>query len=291
MTAGNPLLVEPDWLEAELDNPSVQVVDCSVGIEPRPPGPSNYPSRYREHIEARIPGASYLHMDDDLSDPAGAFPFALPTPDAVAAALQSRGIAPDKTIVLYGGDVHWATHRCWWVLNACGCHDVRLLNATFDTWRKDARPVLSGPHSSRGLTDTRPGMTPRTHWLSTRADVLSSLDDDSVALVHSLSAEQFSGRGQPFGRPGRIPGSINVPAQSLMDHDTGAFIEMGRMREMFEQAGANDYAKLITYCGGGIAASTTFIALTLLGYQNISLYDGSLLEWSADPSLPLEIDG
>ena len=128
------------------------------------------------------------------------------------------------------------------------------------------------------------------HWVADKDDVIASLDDPAVALVNSLSADQFAGRGQPFGRRGRIPGSISVPAANLIDRRTGTFCTASEIEDAFEGAGASSYDRLITYCGGGIAASTTFFALTLLGYDKVSLYDGSLLEWSADPDLPLVVD-
>jgi thiosulfate/3-mercaptopyruvate sulfurtransferase len=120
--------------------------------------------------------------------------------------------------------------------------------------------------------------------------VQASLDRPDIALVNALSAEQFAGRGQPFGRPGRIPGSISVPSATLIDRTSGAFRPIDELAKAFDAAGASSYNQLITYCGGGIAASTTFVALRLLGYDNVALYDGSLLEWSSDATLPLLVD-
>jgi thiosulfate/3-mercaptopyruvate sulfurtransferase len=280
------LLVDANWLQSHLSDSSVHVIDTRVDIVPRPPGPSDYVSRYNDYVECHIPGAAYLHMVDDLSDPNGSFPFALPPYQSVWQCMSNLGVSPGDQVVVYGDQIHWATHRCWWVLAVAGV-DVKLLNVSFSTWINEARPVeQSQPSFAPGEYTAQPKLS----WVANKQTVQASLDDPNIALVNALSAEQFAGRGQPFGRPGRIPGSISVPSATLVDSSSGAFRPNDELAKAFEEAGANSYNRLITYCGGGIAASTTFFALRLLGYDNVALYDGSLLEWSSDSTLPLLVD-
>lgn len=101
-----------------------------------------------------------------------------------------------------------------------------------------------------------------------------SLNNPAIALVNALPAEQYAGRGLPFGRPGRIPSGISVPSTTLIDSRSGAFRPTDVLAKTFMATGANAYDGLITYCGGRIASSTTFIALRLIGYDNVALYDG-----------------
>ncbi|USG60016.1 sulfurtransferase [Sneathiella marina] len=280
------LLVDADWLEARLEDPTVRVIDTRVTIVPQPPGPSDYVSLYPDYLASHIPGAGYLHMVEDLSDPDGAFPFALPSPEVIWQRLGDLGIRSSDTIVLYGNHIHFATHRCWWVLAVAGA-DVRLLNATFANWVAEGRPLASGAESFEAVTFDA---TPRTEWVASKADVIASMTDPDTTALNALSAEQHAGRGQPFGRPGRIPKSLSLPAAAMMQPDSGAFRSVDEIARALGETGVSKSDQLITYCGGGIAASTTFVALRLLGYENLSLYDGSLLEWSADPDLPLVID-
>ena len=100
--------------------------------------------------------------------------------------------------------------------------------------------------------------------------------------------EQHAGSGgNSYGRPGHIKGSVNLPAAHLLDPATNEFLPPAELRRRFETAGA--FGKgVITYCGGGIAASADAFALVLIGHPNIRLYDASLSEWAINPTLPME---
>lgn len=280
------ILVEADWLEARLDDSTIRLIDTRVTIVPQPPGPSDYVSLYRGYLEAHIPGAAYLHMVTDLSEPDGPFPFALPEPSKIWQRLGELGIRSTDTIVLYGNHISFATHRCWWVLAVAGA-DVRLLNTTFANWATANRPVAAGEESFSPTTFTA---TPNLDWVASKADVIASMDDPDTVALNALSAEQHAGRGQPFGRPGRIPGSLSLPAAAMMQPDSGAFRSLDDLANTLATTGVSKSDQVITYCGGGIAASTTFVALRMLGYEKLSLYDGSLMDWSADQDLPLQVD-
>jgi thiosulfate/3-mercaptopyruvate sulfurtransferase len=284
---GNGPFVSSSWLEGHLEDPAVAILDVRAGFRPQPPGPSDFFSMHDRYVEAHIPGAHYLHMVNDLSDPDGAFPFTALAASQVHDRLGTLGISNDQTLVIYGSDMHVVTHRCWWLLRQTGAQNVRLLDCTYDRWVADRRPVT-------GLVPSNP---PRAfeaveipEWITHKDDVLAAIDDPAVGLVNALSPEQFAGLGQHYGRPGRIPGSISVPAMSVIDPSTGALRQRSELENVFHKAGADEFESLITYCGGGIAASTAFLALDAVGYTNVSLYDGSLLEWTKDPEAPLEVD-
>jgi thiosulfate/3-mercaptopyruvate sulfurtransferase len=106
-----------------------------------------------------------------------------------------------------------------------------------------------------------------------------------VCTLNALQPQQHSGAGgNSYGRPGRIAGSVNPRAAHLLDPDTNEFLPADELRRRFAGVGAMD-RPVITYCGGGIAASADALALVMLGHEHVKLYDASLSEWASDPSL------
>lgn len=278
------LLIDPTWLAACLDDPRVRIFDCSVNRLPQPTGPSLWESRRNAWKARHIPGAGYIHMAEDLCDPAAPFPFTLPAPDAVAALLSSFGVPQEATIVLYGSGYVPAIHRVWWVLRASGTTDVRILDASLEQWIASGHPVRSGEEKFEPTSH----VCMQSPIVVCRQEVVASLGDSTTCLINALSRELFEGSGnQMFGRRGRIPGSLNTPAELLLDSDTGQLRPSDELRRLMPVEVLERCRKIIPYCGGGLAASTVFFALAVLGYDNVALYDGSLFDWSSDPALPM----
>jgi thiosulfate/3-mercaptopyruvate sulfurtransferase len=230
-----------------------------------------------------------VHFIDDLSDPDNPLLFMLAAPEHVGAVLSRFGATENTTIVVYGEARETAVHRVWWILSASGHRDVRVLDGGIRRWCAESRALVSGPASFE-KTDYLP--RPQTGRVATRIDAENAMNDQQDCLINALSVELFRGEGdQVFGRPGRIPGSYNVPSESLIDEKTGCFHSKERLSEIFENRLPPKCRRLIPYCGGGVAASTVALALAIIGREEVALYDGSLFDWAQDPGAPMATGG
>ncbi len=149
------------------------------------------------------------------------------------------------------------------------------------------RPTSSAaPRHSRASFQARP----RAGVFVDKDTVLAAVSDETTCLLNGLDADQHRGTGPtvPCGRPGHIPTSRSMPALELVDPKTQAYLPAAELHSRLEDAGAMGADSVITYCGGGIAASSVAFALLLAGRDNVSVYDASLEEWATDPSLPLD---
>lgn len=106
--------------------------------------------------------------------------------------------------------------------------------------------------------------------------------------MNVLTPEDFAGTTPPrYSRPGHIPSSVNVPFLSLVDPETHAYLPEEQLRAKFATVGATNQQKVITYCAVGFTACSDAFVLSLLGVENLAMYDGSLTEWTADPTMPM----
>ncbi len=281
-----PDLISAAELAERIDDPSVLVFDPTVYLDRRADGgPYGVITRRPEYEIEHIPGAAYADLIEDLSDPEAPFPFALPTPERFAAHAGALGIGPGCHVVTYTQlDPGWAT-RLWWLLRYFGFDDVSVLDGGLKAWKGAGLAVESGDHRHPPATFVA---TPRAELLATKADVARVSSDGGACLINALATTTFRGEGpSSYSRPGRIPGSVNVPWAGLVDPETGRYRPTDELRAALDVVGGVDGEPVIAYCGGGISATVDLFALHLVGADRARLYDGSLTEWTADPSLPV----
>ena len=282
-------LMETGVLEASLGAPELRIVDCTTWLEPAEPGddaPYRVVPGRADYEAAHIPGAVFLDIQGDISDPDTRLRFMAPTAERFAEAMGALGIGDDSRVVLYSaGSIMWAT-RVWWMLRAFGFERAAVLDGGWEKWKAEGRPVSSAPAQyppARFTARLRPGQ------FVDGAYVLSRLGDAGTATVNALAPAFHLGEGPSrYGRTGRIPGSLNVPAATLLDPENGAFVPLDEARRLHEEAGITPDRQVIAYCGGGISATVGLFLLHQLGYRDLTLYDGSLGEWAYDPDLPIE---
>ena len=279
-------LVEPDWLANSLHDPEVVVLDCTVHLIPDPKATYTVVPGREDFERGHIPGAQFCDLQADLSDPDHKFRFMLPPAEYFAAAMGRFGVGGDTRVILYSTANVWWASRVWWMLRVFGHDNAAVLNGGWQKWSREGRPTETGP--AKPHTPKTFPVREKRDLMVGRGEVLAAIGDASVCTINALQPAQHQGTGgNSYGRPGHIAGSVNLPAAHLVDPATNEFLPPGTLRQKFSDVGAMD-RRVITYCGGGIAASADALILTMLGHDNVVLYDASLTEWAADPSLPME---
>jgi thiosulfate/3-mercaptopyruvate sulfurtransferase len=276
-------LVTAEWLSKHLDDPDLIVLDCTVHMVPKEGGGMQTVSGRADYDNGHIPSAAFADLEGDLSDLQSPLDFALPTPERFCAVMGSLGVGDDSRVVLYDGfNSVWAS-RVWWMLRWVGFDRAALLDGGLKAWTADERELSTKPADYKVK---RLNAKVRPELIAYRDEVFAAIKDDSVILIDAMNEAHFSGKVAMYGRPGHIPSAKNISALALFD-------ESGRFRPDDELAALCDgdrEDRAITYCGAGIAASSTAFVLVRLGFTDVAVYMASLQEWAADPKNPLKVE-
>ncbi len=282
-----PPLVDAETLATRLGDPALRILDATVYLRRKVEGgPYTAEAGWPAYEQAHVPGAAFADVPGELSDTRSPYPFALPSAGSFAAAAGRLGIGAGTHVVAYAQESPmWAT-RLWWLLRFFGFDDVSVLDGGLPAWLAAGLPTEPG---NVRYPPARFAARPRPELLATLDDVRAVVGGDGRAcLLNALSESAFRGEGPgAYSRPGRIPGSSSLPAAGLLDPVTNRFRSLPQLEAAVAAAGVRDGEPVIAYCGGGISATVDLFALWLTGRADARLYDGSLTEWSADPSLPL----
>ena len=286
-------LITPGELATRLETLELRLIECGAVYHAVPDRSDFRAESARPLYDAsHLPGAVFVDPIAELSDPASGLRFTMPAPGRVAEAFGRHGVGPGAFVVLYCRDHNIFAARLWWMLRAIGWDDAAVLDGGFVRWIAEGRPVTT---EVRRHPPARLEPKPRAGLFADKAAVRAALSDDRAVVVNALSAEQHEGRGGvTYGRPGRIAGSVSVSARALTDPVTHAYLPRERIRAVLEAAGVLGRGgdpggrRVVTYCGAGIAASSDAFLLTLLGMEDVAVYDGSLEEWARDPESPME---
>ncbi len=271
-------IASTDWLQTHLADKNIRIVDCIVSFL--------NPNSYKE---GHIPGAVSLDVIGQLSDPKGRVPLLILTKGQFESAMGKLGISNDTTVVVYdsfGGS--WSA-RLWWALMYYGHTDVKILNGGFVRWKAEGRDIETksfAPHPTVFKANIQTGL------LSEIEDVKQAVRQNDIYIVDALNAGHHFGKkafSPTLAPPGHIPTSINIPGPSNINMETGLFLSPAELKEHWSRLEANQQAKVITYCGAGYWGAFDLFALYQLGYEQISLYDGSWIEWISDPTRSIAI--
>jgi thiosulfate/3-mercaptopyruvate sulfurtransferase len=264
-------VVDGAWLAEHLGD--VQVVDVRWYLDGR--------SGYEAYLGGHVPGAVWLDIDTDLSDPPGPGRHPLPSPERFASALSRAGIGDDTPVVAYDDTGGAIAARLWWLLSMLD-HPVAVLDGGLDAWP--------------GELETGAAPEPRTARFTPRPFPAAKLADadqvaaaggrpDTVVLDARPAARYAYGDPSIDPRPGHVPGARSAPWSGNLGAD-GRLLSPAELRARYETLGVTPDRQVVAYCGSGVTACHDLLALTVADLGPLRLYPGSWSEWGADPDRP-----
>jgi thiosulfate/3-mercaptopyruvate sulfurtransferase len=274
-------LATTDWLGEQLGRPGIRIIDARW----RPDG-----SGAEAHAAGHIPGAVHLDWRSELVDVGDdADSLRLAGPDRFVAAAVRAGIGDGTTVVVYDDTQGLYASRVWWSLRTYGLDTVRVLDGGFPAWTAEGRPVSSALIDPAAWASTL-SFTPRgpNRMHLTTADVRALLGSPDVALLDARAPAEFRGFEGNTRRLGHIPGAVNVPIGAMHKAGSHRLRDASALRERLHAANVTRGRRMVAYDGSGVAAAKLALVLTLLGHDDVAVYDGGWAEWGNRLDLPVD---
>lgn len=294
MTLDPKFLVDCDWLAEHLDDANVRILDVTAMLTSK----LENLAHDKVFTAGHIPGALFFDVASGkgvLSNPDASLPWTWPSVEQVEAAMLQVGVSNSTQVVIYAGSprpdvdrgMMWCT-RTWWVLHHFGAK-CAILNGGFEAWKAAGHKIETGPAKTPPRIQAFEATSDGRKAVATKDDVLEALASGKTCVVDALPEASYDGTspGASYARPGHITGAISAPSPELLSDDRAAFLDATVLEQRLAAKGLTAESDVISYCGGGIAATIDAFALKMLGNGKVRVYDNSLFEWAADLTLPM----
>jgi thiosulfate/3-mercaptopyruvate sulfurtransferase len=272
-------LVSAADLASHLDDPAWIVFDCRHDL-------ADVAAGRRAYAQSHVPGARFLHLDEDLSGPKTGTNGRHPLPDAekFCARLAALGMRHDMQVVAYDASGGIYAARLWWMLRWVGHAGAAVLDGGWNAWLGSDSPVAAQvPAPAAGAFSG----TPRDMAVDANF-VLGELGQSRTIVVDARSADRFRGENEtldPVG--GHIPGAVNRFFKSNLAAYWRFKPAADLQNEFAGLIGTASARQIVHQCGSGVTACHNLLAMEIAGLTGSRLYPGSWSEWCSDARRPV----
>jgi len=266
-------IISTQFAQDNLDNPKWRYFDCRYEL--------SVPEKKKaEYYVSHIPGAVYVHMNQDLADThvagkTGRHP--LPSVNDLAIKFSAMGIDNSIQVAVYDDAGGSHASRLWWILRWLGHDAVAVIDGGWSCWIKEERPVSSEVLIAKGKEFIA---APRTGWTVTAEEILKDLNNPQTSLLDARSSQRFRGENEKLDPiAGHIPGAYSAPYTENLE-ENGNWKSKSELRQKYEKLLQGcPPEKAVSYCGSGITACHNILAMYYSGLGDSLLYPGSWSEW------------
>ena len=264
------IFIEADELQSIIQQPDIRIYDATImfGIGLSPEELVKLPTAYQQYLAGHIPGSAFFDHEK-FSDLESDYEYMLADDAVLEAAIGKIGITQESVVVVYTSNAILATAtRAWWLLKYAGVENVRVLNGGLPAWqaaggRVETEETIYPPAAFKA--SFRQGM------FAGIEEVQSAIQNPAVRVENALPQDWYDQE--------HIPNTLCLPITEISP-DWATIVPEDELRNMLPKLAKSK--RIITYCGGGIAATLNAVAYLILGYQNVAIYDGSLYEWKGE---------
>ena len=265
-------IVSTKWVADNLDNKNVKIIDLR---------------KAEDYDAGHLPGA-LNYSSKELQVESGGVKGMIPPSTDISNKLSALGVESGDTIIIYDGNKSLWSSRLLWTLDVYGHDDARMMDGSFGLWEKENRAITTDTPSVKASTYKFTG-TANSDLVTSIDTVLGSLGDSSSAVLDTRSADEYAGRNLRADRGGHIPDAIHLEWVNNVDED-GRFLPASDLKELYASAYITDeLGDIYTLCQTAVRATHSWYVLAdLLGFDNVSVYDGSWAEWGNREDTPID---
>ncbi|MGB1934096.1 MAG: 3-mercaptopyruvate sulfurtransferase [Candidatus Puniceispirillaceae bacterium] len=268
-------IISAEWLLSQ-DSDRITILDASYFL------PTMGRDGRAEFVQEHIIGAQFFDIDT-IKDERDSLPHMMPSASVFEAAMRDIGVHSDQQIIVYDNSPFLSSARAWWMLRYFGHLAVCVLNGGMEAWKQAGGKTEQGnPPAETGSFTAGPA---EKAGLILFDELRKAVENGSAQqIIDARAADRFNGLApEPRAglRAGHIPGSLNLPINSLLDKQTGKLKTEKELQKLFDDAGFDMNLPSVTTCGSGVTAAGLTLALAILGKTDIRLFDGSWSQWGA----------